>query len=225
MMANSAHNAGSFWVGTRSQLAKVNSLGGVPQCRTVTFCQAVLSLPFGYLPLLVLGGGRIRGQVQRRGPRPPVATKLGGQEGPSGAPLGGRLRKLSRLRFEGETSASTWVAKRRLQLHQRLVPGRAAVEGVSVPLAIQHVLHVQLHQLQAALGVQALEDHLPIIPRSSGLDHQLHPLQGMVSSGEDPLGICEGDRVGDLNKEGPHPRGRPSPYQTPTLPSRASNSS
>lgn len=85
------------------------------------------------------------------------------------------------------------MAERRLQLHQHLVPGRAAVDGVSVPLAIQHVLHVQFHQLQAALGLQALEDQLPIIPRSSRLDRQGHPLQGMVSFGEDPLGICEGD--------------------------------
>lgn len=80
MMANSAHNAGSFRVGTRSQLAKGSSLGDVPHCRAETFFKAVLSLPFGYVPLLVLGGGRVRGQVQRRGLRHPVATTLGGQE-------------------------------------------------------------------------------------------------------------------------------------------------
>lgn len=123
------------------------------------------------------------------------------------------------------------MAERRLQLHQRLVPGRAAVDGVSIPLAIQHVLHVQLHKLQAALGVQALEDHLPIIPRSSGLDRQVHPLQGMVSFGEDPLGICEGgdqqviSRRKVLTPEASQAATRDRPSQTPILPIRASNPS
>lgn len=93
MMGNFAHNAGSFLVGTQSQLAKGSSWSDVPQCRTATFRQVVATLPLSVFLLVFLQrGGENKGTGAEK--RHLVATTLWG------AHLGRSLRKLCWLRLE-----------------------------------------------------------------------------------------------------------------------------